>query len=475
MPSLDPILVERYLARAAAAGLAKDQVDRFVKFGYVALPWLLPFHVAAREADKAGGPTMIGVGGARGPGKSFGLMGQAGLDDCQRCAGLKFLFLRKVMKSAGESFDDLIRRVFGRVAREVTAGRVVFRNGSRILIGGYKDENDIDKYLGIEYDGIVIEEGTQLSGEKREKIRGSLRTSRSDWRPRLYESANPGGVGHKAFKDLYVMPWREKRQSETRFFPGTYKDNPFTQHEYRDYLESLKGPLGQAWRDGDWDVFEGQAFMFNYIMHVVKAFEIPASWTRWRGIDWGRRNPFACVWLAKDPDTGRIIFYRELYEAGLTDRQQARKIKDYTLPGEKIAATFADPSMWTKKSVEDRVYSTADEYAAEGVALSKGDNNRIMGKRKVDTLLANLPDGQPGLLVFENCVNLAKQLANLPYDGVNVEDVDSHADDHAYDAARYAITQIVPRPRVLTPLQALGTDPIAKMVLPREALGGKDF
>jgi len=457
-----------------------DQVAAFRRGNYLALPWAWGFHAAARAADQAGGPVMIGTGGARGPGKSHAIMAQVGLDDCQRAPGLKALFLRRVLKSAAESFDDLIRKVFHSVPREALVGRVEFPNGSRILIGGYKDERDIDKYLGIEYDVIVIEESTQISGERRDKIRGSLRTARADWRPRLYESTNPGGVGHKAFKDLYILPLRQQRQTATRFYPATYKDNPFLKPEYIQYLESLAGPLGKAWRDGDWDVFEGQAFDFAWDRHVCKPFDIPAHWTRYRGVDWGRRNPFACVFLAKEPDTGRLYVYRELYQAGLTDRQQARAIKDLSLPGERFAATFADPSMWTIKSVEDRVFSTADEYAAEGVYLSKADNHRILGKRKLDTLLANLPDGRPGLMVFESCPDWIELVPTLPYATTgDKEDIDTTADDHLYDATRYALTQINTKPRTgpVQAVQQMVNDPLARVIAPTAGgvMGGRDF
>lgn len=477
---LDPVLGPEFLRRALAAGMPEAQSVHFLECGYLPLQWSLGFHAAAREADQGNGPVMLGTGGARGPGKSHSIMAQAGLDDCWRAPGLKVLFLRRVLKSAAESFDDLIRKVFGGVNRVATAGRVEFPgwNDSRILIGGYKDERDIDKYLGLEYDVIVIEESTQISGDRRDKIRGSLRTSRSDWRPRLYESTNPGGVGHTAFKALYVTPHRKNQQTTTRFFPATYKDNPFLKREYIQYLESLTGPLGKAWRDGDWDVFEGQAFpSFSWDRHVCKPFDIPAHWTRYRGVDWGYRNPFACVWLAKDPDTGRIYIYREIVQAGLTDRQQARAIKDNSLPGEKFAATFADPSMWASKNVEDRVYSTADEYAAEKVYLTKADNHRIGGKRKVDTLLADLPDGKPGLIIFESCEQWLDTVVTLPYaKSGNTEDVDTDADDHEYDATRYALTQINPKPRVLLPnaQQQLAGDPLARFI-GQAGMGGRDF
>ncbi len=430
-----------YISAAAAAGVPEDQIERFVKGGYVAYPWALAFHAASRIADKHDGPVMLACGGARGPGKSHAILAQVGLDDCQRAPGLKVLFLRKVMKSAAESFDDVARRVFLRVPHQMSDGKVVFDNGSRILIGGFNNERDIDKYLGIEYDTIVIEESTQLTGLKIDKIRGSLRTSRSDWRTRMYESTNPDGVGHLRFKQTYVLPRRAGAELRTRFFPSTYRDNPRTKQEYIDYLESLTGPLGRAWRDGDFDAFEGQAFpQFVPDEHVIKQFVIPAAWPKWRGLDFGTTNPFSCHWVTKDLDTGRLFVYREAYHRQMTDRQQAHLLKEMTPPDEIINVTYADPSMWATKSEMGLFTTTAEIYSKEGVYLTRANNDRIQGKRNFDRALSTLPDGRPGLQIFDTCPKIIEQLASLIHSRTNPEDVDTEQEDHAYDSVRYALT-----------------------------------
>jgi nitrate reductase beta subunit len=132
--------------------------------------------------------------------------------------------------------------------------------------------------------------------------------------------------------------------------------------------------------------------------------------------------------------------------------------------------------MWTKKNFEDKTFSTFDEYAAEGVPLTKADNDRMTGKRKVSTLLEDLDDGRPGLIVFSNCVNLIRTLPALPYDKTRVEDVDTAAEDHAYDGLRYGLTQIVPRPRKPKPkAETTAQGRIEKIIQRKEAIGGRDF
>lgn len=422
-------------------GVSADQAQRFILAGYVPLAGMMRFHAWAREADRPGGPEWIAMGGRRGPGKSHTIMAQVGLDDSARVPGLKSLFLRKLKKSAAESLDDVVARVFRYTPHTLTHDGLALPNGSRIVIGGYKDESDIEKYLGIEYDIIVIEECTQIGKTKVEKLRGSLRTSKPGWRPRVYLSANADGPGLAWFKKDFVTPAREHAENNTRFLDVTGIRNPFVNVEYEEWLDGLTGPLGKAWREGDWDAFAGMAFpQWNRERHVVQPFEIPSHWLKWKGTDWGYASPYCTLWLTKDPDTRRIYVYREHYAALLTDRQQAQDILEMSLEGETYFAHYADPSLWERKNYQGRVFSTADEYKTAGLLLTKGNNDRIGGKRKVNNVLADLPDGDPGLQIFSTCVHLIDQISSLASDEHNPEDVDTEQEDHAYDALRYGLT-----------------------------------
>jgi hypothetical protein len=120
--------------------------------------------------------------------------------------------------------------------------------------------------------------------------------------------------------------------------------------------------------------------------------------------------------------------------------------------------------MWTKKSWEGRVFSTADEYRKAGVVLIKADNNRKIGKRRVDNLLANIADGKPGLQIFETCPNLIRTLPALPVSAGDPEDVDTDAEDHAFDALRYGTVHTATMRNVVTQPQAVGVaaDPLMR-------------
>lgn len=432
--------LDNYIQSAHDAGCPEDQIRWFVSTGYVALKNMLPFHAAAREVNNRNGVTEILLDGTRGSAKSHAVIEQVG-DDCHQVDGLKYLFLRQTQKAASESFEDLIARALKGVSHKANSEKIVFDNGSKIIIGGYANDKDIDKYIGIEYDGIVIEECNQISGKKRELLFGSLRTSKENWVPRAYLTTNPGGIGHEETKQRYIIPNRNGTETFTRRFYSSYLDNPFINPEYKRYLESLTGIMAKMWRDGDWDVFAGQAFPeFSQDKHVIKPFDIPPHWNKWRGIDWGFAAPMACYWFAKDPDSRRIYVYRELYQEGLTDPQQARRINEMTGDKEVISKTFADPSMWTKRTVSETATSTYDTYLANGVYLTKADNDHANKKRKMHSMLAVLPDGLPGMQIFSICPNLIRTLPILQTDPDHPEDILDGQEEHAYDAVTYGAT-----------------------------------
>lgn len=364
--------------------------------------------------------------------------------------------------------------------------------------------DDASKYVGAEFAAIGVDEITKNPDGVFDLLRGSLR-----WpgllAPRFLATGNPGGIGHLWVKQLWIdgiFPKEFTDQDLDKQFvyvKGTPYDNPHLPPAYWEMLRTLPKPLRRAWLAGDWDVFEGQAFgEWRQERHVCKDFEVPMSWPRWRAVDWGYAKPFCCLWVAQDPDTlskdgvPRRYVYREAYGPGLTDPEQADLIRTMSgqpviipeeeLPrvgpeplgeyvgglgrlvipaqvvegGEDFEVTLGDPSMWTQHSTRRETESSADVYEAHGVELTKADNSRISGKRRVHEALAwddadgeaLYEDGRPGLLVTESCPNLIRTLPALPYDPIRAEDVDTDAEDHAYDTVRYGLAWKVEGERV---------------------------
>lgn len=441
---------EKLIKTAMDAGSPKDQVENFLKSGYVPFPWQWKFHAAAREADIEDGPVEIACGGARGPGKSKAIFSQVSLDDCQRFEGLKVLFLRQTVVSAKESFGDLIQSTLtGKLAHDATSNMITFPNKSRMLLGGFHDEDDIDKYIGIEYDVIVVEELNQLTEDKLEKLKGSLRTSKKGWRPRLYTSFNPGGRGHAFVKKRYVIPHRLKKETNTRFIPATYKANMLLNKEYITYLENLGGDLGKAWREGEFDLFAGQYFTeWKFDIHVVYPFEIPKDWTRFMAGDYGFNAPSSIGWYAIDPD-GNLYRYRELYGSGMGYSKLSEEAVSIMEPNEVIEYCVFDPAFWSKKGERDDELSGAEVFSQKyeekrkvSLLMVRGNNSRVVGWGVVREFLKPRMENDSltaKLRIFSTCENLIRTLPEQQHDDRNPEDLNTKGEDHACDELRYAV------------------------------------
>ena len=275
MSSLSPAVqakLKQIFQLGLQQGCPKDQLLHFSQAGLVLQARQLAASAAARLCDQPDGPKAVGYGGARGGGKTHWLLSQMGADDCQRVPGLKCLLLRKVGKSNLENFEDLRQRLFARLPHEFNASRglLTFANGSRIVLGHYQCEKDIDSYLGLEYDVIGIEEATQLTARKYEDISTCCRTSKTNWRPRLYSTTNPGGLGHQWYLEKFIVPHQCGTESATRFIPARVDDNAFINPEYKSNLASRTGWQYDAWYLGRWDFPAGQYFKnFRPEVHVI--------------------------------------------------------------------------------------------------------------------------------------------------------------------------------------------------------------
>ena len=423
-------------------GLPKEMAERFLPYFYIPQPKQIEWHKLTEECER-NGVRLIGNGGSRGSGKTTATFAQVALYDCQKWPGISCLYVRKVMRSAADSFQQMTASILSDYRdAQINTEAIRFRNGSSITIAGVKDPSDVDKYVGLSYELMVIEEANQLDEQRITMLLGSLRTGRLDgYRPRCYMNFNPGGPGMMYLRKTFLDPYKQGRETNTRFIFSRYADNKFLDSGYVDYLNNLDGMLGRMWRDGDFDVQAGMAFdTFNPDVYVVDSYEIPDDWMRVRGIDDGYSKPYCCLWGAIDPVTKRVVIYREDYGENHTNGEQAERIKMMTPANERISITYADPAMWQKSHHSDTVRSAADIYADHGLYISKGDNDRKGGLAKIREAMRYKADGEPGLIITRNCRNLIWQFENLPTSARDPEDVDTDFEDHAYDALRYLMS-----------------------------------
>lgn len=449
--------ISRYIRAAHAAQCPRDQIENFVRAGIVLQPKQLQASAAARACDVPGGPIEVGYGGARGGGKSHWGVAQVVADDCMRYDGLKALILRKVGKSNRENFEDLRRRVLVGVPNEYNRqeGVLYLPNGSRVFLGHFQKDSDIDAYLGIEYDVILVEEATTLTARKYRDIQTCCRSSKPGWRPRMYSTTNPGNVGHTFYKQRFVEPARRGVEVDTRFVSATVDDNAFVNVEYRKVLDSLTGWQKRAWRYGDWDIAAGQFFTtWRRDAHVVPAFPIPSGWRAWLSLDYGFTH-YTTVYLFAQSDDGDLHIVAEHAERGWLIERHASSIRSmltrHSIAPHRIEAFVAGTDVFAKKHDGGTI---ADQYAAQGFDLSPANTDRINGAAEYLRRLGDVDASiRPTIQIFESCVRLIDCIPSLQHDPSRPEDVlkvdtddDGIGGDDPYDGSRYGL-MVAARPQ----------------------------
>lgn len=400
----------------------------------------------------------IAYGGARGGGKSWAVRTKSKLL-AFRYPGIKILIVRKTYKELQNNHIEQLTAELAGFAKYNRSDKMFrFPNGSTISFGYCANEGDLGQYQGAEYDVVFIDEAGQLQESWIRKINLCVRGT-NGFPKRTYYTLNPGGPGHAYFKRVFVdRNFNPDEDPDDYFFiQAKVEDNKAlmdTQPDYLRELENLPPTLRAAWKDGRWDVYEGQFFEdFRDVpehykdrrwTHVIEPFEIPDGWTICRSYDFGYGKPFSCAWWAVDYD-GTIYRIMELYGCTRTPNEGVKWTPDKQfeeihktemqhpwLKGKTIIGV-ADPAIWDASRGE----SVADTAARYGVFFTPGDNERIAGWMQCHYRLQFDEDGYPRMYVFNTCRAFIRTIPLLIYDEHKVEDLDTTMEDHVADEWRY--------------------------------------
>ena len=404
-------------------------------------------------------------GGAAGGGKSYALLADV-LRDASN-PNHRGLLLRRTLAELTELIDKsrqvYIKAFPGAVFKQAKS-TWEFPSGAKIWFSYVDDDRDVTRYQGQAFNWIGIDEITQYpTPYVWNYLRSRLRTTDPNLNMYMRCTANPGGVGGWWVKKMYLdhappgepfwardfdsgeilrYPTRHTKSDEPlflrKFVPARLTDNPylFDDGQYEAMLMSLPEVERKRLLEGDWDVAEGAAFTeFSKSMHVSEPFNIPEGWARIRSGDYGYSSPSCILWGAIDWDNN-IWIYRELYVKGFTGERLGDTIAEMEREDPQMQHAVLDSSCWNKTGLGP---SIAETMIRRGVRWIPADRNRMAGKIEVHRRLACDDYGNPRVHIFSHCNNLIRTLPTLPLSKTNPEDVDTKADDHAYDALRYMV------------------------------------
>ena len=414
-------------------------------------------------------------GGARGGGKTDGVLGKWALKEQRYGAAFNAIMLRRTAVSS----EDAIQRskqIYGPLGATFSESKKTWRmpHGGRVTFAYLDTVDDAQEYQGRNLTDVWVEEAGQYPvPDAIDRLFGVLRSA--DGVPvQMILTANPGGAGqHWIAKRYRLVPFPDRPKVVTRkledgskhkmaVIPSRIADNRIMLARDPGYVGRLRlvgsNGLVKAWLDGDWSAVEGAFFdEWDASRHIVRPFAVPDHWLRFRSMDWGSARPFSVGWWAvvSDPwplekggtiPRGALVRYREWYGASrpnvglkLTAEEVARGILARE-SGEDIAYGVLDPACFA----QDGGPSIAERIGDLGVDFSPADNKRVSRRGAMggwDLLRARLRgdgDGRPMLYVFETCRDFIRTVPVLQHDQKKAEDLDTDAEDHVADEARYA-------------------------------------
>lgn len=387
----------------------------------------------------------------------------------------KALLIRRTFPRLQEIIDRCwqIYPLLGGTYR-ATEHRWYFPSKATITLGHMQHADDMYNYQGKEYHYFGVDEAAQFLKDQYLYLFSRCRSTDPSLPTRFRLTSNPGGVGHQWVKERFIdiatpgTPYIDPITGLSRcFIRASVRDNPSIMDNDPGYINRLNAlPESERKRllDGDWDIYEGQAFPeLSKLAHGCEPFEIPYEWERYMVLDWGYAKPFAVAWLAVDHD-GTLWMYREYY--GCKDprnhpdegmRMTAQDVADEILrieAGEKIGLRLADPSIWNQLAgMQNRRReaiggSVADDMMKAGLFFLKADNDRRQGRQQIHKRLKLEPEidmstgeligEKPGMFVFDACENFWRTMIDLLEDTDNPEEILDHQEDHIYDITRYA-------------------------------------
>jgi hypothetical protein len=413
----------------------------------------------------------IFFGGARGGGKTDGMIGGDWPIHAQRYGQYaKGVFFRRELPQ----LDAAIARskeIYNPLGADWNEQKKtwIFPNGASLKFRPLERDSDAEKYQGHDYTRVYFEELTNYpSMAPVMKIMATLRSG-AGVPCGFRATGNPGGPGHNWVKERYIDPapagfevikeallnpiTGEMQSLDRVFIPSRLNDNRLMIEKDPMYVSRLQisgsKNLVKAWLEGDWSIVDGAYFDCWSKKMVLKPFEIPSGWLRFRSFDWGSAKPFSVGWWAVATDDyrgiprGAMVRYREWYGAKkadvglkLTANDVAQGIIERS-GDEDFAFDVADPAIFT----EDGGPSIAERM--EPIYWTKADNKRTPGRGQMggwDQMRQRMmgTEGVPMIYCFDTCKDSIRTIPVLQHDSGKPEDLDTTSEDHAADEWRYA-------------------------------------
>jgi hypothetical protein len=158
--------------------------------------------------------------------------------------------------------------------------------------------------------------------------------------------------------------------------------------------------------------------------HIIPAFDIPLSWARYLGVDFGAVHT-AKIWIAQDPSSKLYYLFREALDGSLSTNGQVATVTKYN-ENNLIAWGGA------KSETQQRW-----DWAAAGLVVGEPLISDV--ESGIDRVIGLLKAKQ--LFIFDTCVGIIDEMGTysreLDANGQPTEKIKDKSTYHRLDALRY--------------------------------------
>ncbi|QIK64160.1 PBSX family phage terminase large subunit [Leucobacter viscericola] len=310
--------------------------------------------------------------------------------------------------------------------------------GRTVHLYGANDASSETKIRGLTVSLAYVDEATIIP----EGFWNMLVTRLSVDGARLLATTNPGSKSHWLRKG-WILDAAEKNLVHFAF---TMDDNPSLSESFKnDMKASYAGVFYQRFIQGLWTNAEGAVYpMWNEDKHLIKHEDLPPiKRTLAVGMDYGTTNTTAALLLGlTDEPQPRLVFIDEWHYSSSEHHGE-------TIPDVELSRRFRE---WLhSKHGPENIYVPYPEFVfldpsaasmraqlhSDNLTSWAADNTVLDGIANIANLLS-----QDKLIVTDRCKTFLAEVTEYEWDAKASEEGKDEVvkrDDHAMDAARYAV------------------------------------
>lgn len=317
-----------------------------------------------------------------------------------------------------------------------------YPNGARIWMAGMDKSS---KVLSAEFDIIYVNQAEELSLDDWETL-----TTRTTGRAGNMPYSQTIGDMNPAWPSHWVY-----HRDSLKLFRSWHKENPALYDQVTGAImtqgRKTMGVLGNLTGIRRIRLLEGKAAQAEGVIypdyspgvHLIDRFDIPASWRRFRVIDFGFTNPFTCQWWAADED-GRLYLYREIYYTGRTVKTHSGQINKES-EGERIEATICDHDAEDRATLRENKIPNVAAKKAVSMGIGKvTDRLKIQGDKRARLYILrdSLVEVDPDLKQEKKPLCTEQEIESYVWANHKTKEAPVKANDHGMDAMRYMIMHL---------------------------------